>query len=468
MSREFGIGPAEYYRDPEVRARIREYCGGDARTPPTCSFVATLRPEPHARWETAGQTPGRDIDRALDEGCDVARSMLDSASLIVHLDVDYMEARDPGDALLRPGHAFLRLEPVFRAVRSELARLGLPLLDLMTGRGYHFTGRIPLDAEIILRLEELGAPATDRLGGAPDGGADLRRDRSNVGLGMLLEYLAHLLVRESAPAARVPVVLNGVEVGRGGIGQEAISIDLSQFGDPIEIRQLRTAFSTYQHHLLRPDIFGAGTARLVPPLAAVPRGCRPLVWMLEHARELDQARELASCERTVLPDVSQGMERLLGEYAGSRLAQFHRDFYAVAPHAAEVWPATYDRLDPGSFVPCVAWTLEHPRDALLKPTALQHVTRALMSRRWHPRHIAGLVRSKYARDFGWGDRWTRMDPARRADFDVRIFAGLLATGTDAAVDFNCVSAQEKGLCPDSACAHDLRADRARLLAEVGP
>ena len=33
------------------------------------------------------------------------------------------------------------------------------------------------------------------------------------------------------------------------------------------------------------------------------------------------------------------------------------------------------------------------------------------------------------------------------------------------VDFNCVSAQEKTLCPRQACAHDLRVERDRLLAQ---
>ena len=47
--------------------------------------------------------------------------------------------------------------------------------------------------------------------------------------------------------------------------------------------------------------------------------------------------------------------------------------------------------------------------------------------------------------------------------DVRVFAGLLATGVDRAIDFNCRSAQEKGLCPAASCDHDLRIDQHRLL-----
>jgi hypothetical protein len=76
------------------------------------------------------------------------------------------------------------------------------------------------------------------------------------------------------------------------------------------------------------------------------------------------------------------------------------------------------------------------------------------------------VWSRYARDFQWGDRWARLDPQRRAEFDVRVFAGALLAGLDRAIDFNCVSSQEKGLCPRSGCTHDLRDDRERLLRRV--
>ena len=51
------------------------------------------------------------------------------------------------------------------------------------------------------------------------------------------------------------------------------------------------------------------------------------------------------------------------------------------------------------------------------------MTEALLAKGWHPRHIAGLIRSKFERDYGWGERWVDYSPAMRADFYVRIFAG---------------------------------------------
>ena len=87
-----------------------------------------------------------------------------------------------------------------------------------------------------------------------------------------------------------------------------------------------------------------------------------------------------------------------------------------------------------------------------------------MARDWSAAQVARLVEREYTRDYQWGDHWARLDPRTRAEFDVRVFAGLIITGADRLVDFNCTSSQEKGVCPRVGCAHDLREDRDRLAA----
>jgi hypothetical protein len=202
----------------------------------------------------------------------------------------------------------------------------------------------------------------------------------------------------------------------------------------------------------------------VPAMVAVPRAHQSLYRVLTSGRFPREAARAAERQEAHLPDVAQGIATLLLGYLPSRLAAFHRDYYAVTPHPPEAWPDTYDRLDSKALLPCVRWPLERPNDFLLQPARIQHLTRGLLADGWQPRHIAGLVHSRYARDYGWGTRWSRLDARTRAEFDVRVFAGLIATGLDEGVDFNCVSAQEKGLCPhDTNCHHDLRVDRARLL-----
>ena len=78
---------------------------------------------------------------------------------------------------------------------------------------------------------------------------------------------------------------------------------------------------------------------------------------------------------------------------------------------------------------------------------MQLVTRCLLAAKWHPRHIAGFIRSKFENPaFNWGVNWGDYVPAIRADFYTRLFAGQIATGLDRLIDLNCTSTREKGFC----------------------
>jgi hypothetical protein len=75
---------------------------------------------------------------------------------------------------------------------------------------------------------------------------------------------------------------------------------------------------------------------------------------------------------------------------------------------------------------------------------MRAVVEALLDRGWHPRHIAGLIRSKFERDHGWGGQWREYSPAMRADFYARIFSARRASACREAGE---VRAAEAGLFP---------------------
>jgi len=83
------------------------------------------------------------------DAADLARSLRDRRSLIFFIDLDHHNSERPGDPFLDPEAVFLQMEPVFRAVRHTLGGYGLTPIILMTGRGYHFAGRIPIDAPVV-------------------------------------------------------------------------------------------------------------------------------------------------------------------------------------------------------------------------------------------------------------------------------------------------------------------------------
>jgi hypothetical protein len=166
-----------------------------------------------------------------------------------------------------------------------------------------------------------------------------------------------------------------------------------------------------------------------------------------------------------IPLQEEGTAKLAEDYWESPLRKFHQHFYAVATDPPEAWPQTYYQTPLERYPGCVQHVLAHPNDLLLKPAGMQLVTRTLLAEGWHPRHIAGLVRAMFENpSHDWHNQWHGYDPALRAEFYVRLFAGEIATGLDGGVDFNCTSQQEKGFCwqIDAACG------LSRLAAKLYP
>ena len=447
-----------------------EYGGGSATAAPTAAYFATLpeRRDTFLTWDHPVRWPARELPRLFRSTHDLARSLWDVENLVVFLDLDYQNVDAPGEPFVHPADVFLRLEPTFRATRRLFARAGLPVRAVMTGRGYHFVGVVPLVDPVVDALAAL-VPTTpgwfaghlSRRPPAVDARMTERHARAYAGLGLLLEYASQRVIRASAAVSPLPVVVNGTIVGSGLAGREAVSIDFSHHGDPLDVRHMRVLFGPYQWHRMRPDIFGEAIAERVPPLVALPRHEDSPLSLLLHGRGLDRAARLARRSHAVLPDVSRGVARLLRSYRRSALAVFHRAFLTDVDRRVDP-PA----LDVEWLPPCVSAALRQPNDLLLKPEHVQHLTRGLLARGWNAAPIAGLVAAHYEADHQWGDRWTWMHASTRAEFDVRVFAGLIATRLDEMVDFNCVSAREKNICPDAGCLHDLRIDRERVMTRT--
>jgi hypothetical protein len=410
------------------------------------------------------------LDELLAAGDDVARSLWDTGSLLVYVDLDYLNTDSAGEAYLHPADCFLKLEPAYRGLCDVFDELGMPMLDLVTGAGHSFVGRIPLEGRAAARLASLTreVPPWHRTHARRRptwAAASISESEAKAyhGLGLVLEHVAHRVLVRAASTSAIPLVLNNTEVGTGPTGRECASIDLTHMGDPLDARHLRVAFGLYQKHRLRPDLTGAAAARM-PPLAVLPRGGRTLLEVLEQGRGLRQAAMQAARRSATIPDVEGGVLRMLDDYAASDLARWHREYYGVRPHPPEAWSETYGRFDPAGLPACAAACLEYPNDLLLKPAYVQLLVRILLARGWHARHIAGLVHAHYSRADIWGEHWRRADPATHADVEVRGFAGLVAAGCDEGIDFNCVSTQEKRMCPGRGCGSDLRRERDALLA----
>lgn len=455
-----------YYADTNVQARIAEFLGGSTFEDASCAFV-TGYGQPSRRWYDPH--PVDQLWTYMMTGQEVARSLWDHQSLVAHLDIEYVNFDSPADVYLRPSRSFGIQRPVVTAIQEALLQFAIAPLHLLSGRGHHFVWKIDREAPAMAVLAAIGHLPDTLVGryASPHPPENqvipLELGAAFSGLGMVLELVAHNVIAAVRGACEVSVELTAVDVAPSCYGREMVSIDLSEYGDSLCTRSIRIPYSVYLKPQQQAFSHNGDTTQPFPPFFMIPLHEMNEEQGLLVMRDVGEVLKLARRASVRIPDQSIGTENLAAAYRNSALATFHDAFYATEHDPPAIWSHTYDRTPLESLPPCARHILETPNDRLLKPAGIQHVVRVLMSLGWHPRHIAGLIRSKYERDFGWGEQWYDYDAATRADFYTRIFAGRIATGSDDLDDFRCQSIRAKGYCPLNQCDQDLEPYRQRLL-----
>lgn len=435
-----------FYANPAIRRRLAEYLGGDASGGATAVYVTRCD---GCLFKRSELHPPEYLGKILDLGLDVARSLADRESLLFHLDIEYVDFDLPLSAHESPAHAFEMQQPTVRVIEQLLLGWGITPLHFITGQGHHFVWRVGNASAVGRRIAALDPdPVLSHA-------CHLRSGRGTVceigtamqgqfaATALVMEYLAGRIKWMAAPLSALPVEVTAVSVGPGASRRrEMVSIDISEYGDPLHTRMIRMPYSNYLKPWLGALVADAGAARDLACIKTIPLFEMDVHGALACRHDEAAVRELALRANSTIPLQEAGTARLLDEYLSSGLRLFHEDYYSL-PLLAEV-----DAPIPDVMPPCGADLLQWPNDRLLKPAGIQLVTRLLLAHGWHPRRIAGLIRSRFENaDHAWGVDWTEYDPGMRADFYTRLCAGLWKTGVDRLVDFNCVSTWEKGFCP---------------------
>lgn len=280
-----------------------------------------------------------------------------------------------------------------------------------------------------------------------------------------MEFVGHRVLAATINTCPLPVQLAAIEVGPGARGREIISFDISEYGDPLHTRHLRIPFSAYLKPRQLEWMLGEAEVRRLLPIFEIPLAGLNPAEAITAMRDPDAVLEIAGNASVAIPDESEPMQSLLDEYQHSELAAFHDRFLRELRE---------DGLPPDWSVRireaplCAQFLVEHPNDWLLKPAALQHLARVLTSLNWSPVSISQLIFAIYSKDGDWGNTWARLDPNNRAIFYTRLFTGMIATGIDRLIDFNCVSHQEKGYCTSPICSSNLTKYRDILLKKRRP
>ncbi|WP_018291715.1 hypothetical protein [Verrucomicrobium sp. 3C] len=230
-----------------------------------------VSPEPHASVEK------KRFAELLDAGADILRSIWDRIALLGILDIEYINWDYPAEVFFRPAEVFSRIEPLYRVIRRSFGAYGIEPLTILTGQGYHFAFRIPKDSETFPLLAAHGSASPhlvewgDRFAARFGCAFPPREAAAYETLGRLFEYLVYRIFREyeSLPAdgmERIPAVPTDVAVGRIGPRgwREAVSLDLSLFGDPLPRRATRCPFSSYQKCRVLRERYGEQAGRELP------------------------------------------------------------------------------------------------------------------------------------------------------------------------------------------------------------
>ena len=420
-----------------VRNRIHEYLGDAEARHATCEFLGRLDSRNPSIFE---RQPVARLAGLLDEECEIARSLGDRRHLLVHLDVEYVNFDDPAAAYTDAQRAFELQEPLVAVIEARLVSLGIRFLHVITGQGHHFVWKIRKHSAVARAIAALGIVTTPDLEPGPE--------PLFAHTALLMEHLAHLLKTEAGPISEVPVEITARHVGFGKTGtREMISIDISEYGDPLPSRMIRIPFTVYRKPWVSGLIDHLRISEQVPAFFTLPLHEMSVAELIARRHDPATILDLARRATVRIPLEEKGTARLLDSYRASPLAGFHRRFYS----RGHPFPSTRQQAAIDSTIrrmpPCARHVIDLPNDHLLKPSGMQLVTRCLLARGWHPRHIAALIAAKFLDPaHHWGNHWDEYDPVMRAEFYVRLFAGEIDRRTERGIDFNCVSQQEKGFC----------------------
>ncbi|MDF1813888.1 MAG: hypothetical protein P1V20_16925, partial [Verrucomicrobiales bacterium] len=418
--------------------RVIEYLGGDSLENTTCSFIASCDSKDPRKIR---KHPLDELDYLLDEGTSLARSLEDSESVLMHLDIEYVNFDDPASPFTDPWHAFSIQQPVVNVIEELLVKWGIRPLHLITGRGHHFVWRVPKGSASERELADLVIPNQTEPGVSP---AEIVFD----GTTLIMEYFANEIRSLSTTRCEIPVEMTAVHVGPGRKGiREMVSIDISEYGDPLSSRMIRIPFTAYRKPWMSGMISEMGLEGQIGHFVTLPLHEMDAIQCIKCRQDIHDIASLAKCASVIIPDQESGTRRLIQAYRNSTLRQIHAEYYEDALLTEDQIYQLYGDSCLSDVPGCVVHAFLFPNEILLKPAMMQLVTRCLLANGMRSRHIAGVIAAKFSNPcYNWGSAWENYSPQRRAEFYVRLFSSQIALGNDPLIDFNCMSQQEKGFC----------------------
>ena len=140
-----------YYKDEYVQNRIINFLGGTSMHDVSTMFIKEEDPSPGVDY---APYPVAHLQKCMQQGCDIGRSLWDRDGLIVHFDIDYANYTYPGEPYICPTRVMNLLQPVVRCIQQELLKYCIYPIHLLSGKGHHFIWKIPHDSQAFTKLKK--------------------------------------------------------------------------------------------------------------------------------------------------------------------------------------------------------------------------------------------------------------------------------------------------------------------------
>ncbi len=475
----------DYYREEIIQRKLEEYCsswprhfsGSAADDIVRCSSEYWVGYGESLTWD-GREEPFASVQKShegfnwlMSKGLDFFRAVWDEEVSIFNIDIEYFNLDNPAYAYVNPRRSMMLVETVWKQLLKILDwGYGIKPLVFQTGNGVQMTFAVVRNSHEDILLQTIGciegsveSKYRDTHSGVRPWGLPISQGLSFDGIGRIVEMLYHKLVYELRVSGwDFPMHVGDISAIHSTGMREGINFDCSLYFDPLFMRDTRAPFSTHQKHKVYRNKVGEDVANSVPIQIAIPRYVRDwdgnffeidfdtVMGRGEYPgddgirRHYDAAVNLAYDCNCRIPVYDFEVRNLLEEYFSSVLSVFHNEFDSVYHEPYWKGYTWYSSIDWYSIVPpCVAEPLTNASsDKLLNPAYIQLITRVLMAKGFHPKHIAGILSMKYVAFGGWD----KYDQSTRANGWVRSYAGQILCLIDSLDELNCVSVQENGMC----------------------
>jgi hypothetical protein len=449
----------DYYRDINVIRRILEYCGVPEETasdfkleenPGRLDDSQKLREITKLMTveyisgygknllETFGKKASsrynEHLGELLDRDLNLFRSLWDREKVTFLLDIEYVSHKYPGEVYLNPSKIYGKMEPLYRCLWDLFSEYGIKPMTIVTGQGYHFVfdinsynpskWGIKTVTEVAKKLVDIGHVEETIKGKYQHLPWHTKRKRKvelDLGrafdsVGKLLEFILHQAIpRLTKYGLRLPVGIG--DLVPGNPNQEMINLDLSTYASPLYTRVTRSAFSIHDKHKANKWTEHLPVHITIPRYTPFNDNELGLEEVFANRRNFHNSANYAAAIRMNVPEYTDEVLKLIDDYKNSKLFQFHQDFDKTEHENPDDWHRTYDSFNLSEIPPCVSEAVGNPNPSLLQPAQIQTLVRVLTGKEWwHPKHVAGLIRSKYERNWEWDLNWGKPPDMQMSGF----------------------------------------------------